>query len=157
MLGNTIWALLRHPSQLDEVRRDPGLMRAAVEESMRWESPVQSCTRHVARPVALHGVTLEPGATVQCMLGAANRDPAHFDEPDRFDVRRANAADHVSFGLGKHFCIGAGLARLEGWIALPMLFDALPSLALDPGRPSAPYGYEFRSTPTLHVRWDAPA
>jgi cytochrome P450 len=153
MLGNAIWALLRHSDQLEIVRRKPDAIRAAVEESMRWDAPVQSCTRHVARRVEMHGVALEPGATVQCMLGAANRDPSHFPDPDRFDIRRANASDHLGFGVGKHFCIGAGLARLEGWIALPMLFDALAGLVLDPDRPSAPRGYEFRSPPTLHVRW----
>jgi cytochrome P450 len=153
MLGNAIWALLRHSEQLEIVRRKPDAILAAVEESMRWDAPVQSCTRHVARRVEMHGVALEPGATVQCMLGAANRDPSHFPDPDRFDIRRANASDHLGFGVGKHFCIGAGLARLEGWIALPMLFDALAGLVLDPDRPSAPRGYEFRSPPTLHVRW----
>ncbi len=153
LLSNTIWALLTHPDQLELVRRDPALAQAAVEETLRWESPVQTLTRHVTRPAQLRGVAFQPGDTISCMVGAANRDPAFFPNPDTFDIRRENAAKNLSFGLGVHFCLGAPLARLEGTIALPLLFTRLPGLRLHPAYPTRPVGHEFRSPPTLYVQW----
>ena len=154
MLTNTLWALLSHPAQLATVRANPSLLPQAIEEALRWEPPVQSCTRFVTRPVVVQGVALSPGEMVQCMVGAANRDPEHFTDPDLFDLGRANARDHLSFAMGKHFCLGAALARLEGEIGLRLLLERLPGLRLDPARPSHPRGHEFRSPPTLHVRWE---
>lgn len=154
MLVNTLWALLSHPAQFEVVQSNPGLLIQAIEESLRWEPPVQSCTRFVTRPVVLHGVELAPGEMVQCMVGAANRDPQHFTNPDVFDLERTNARDHLSFATGKHFCLGAALARLEGESGLRILFERLSGLRLDLARPSSPEGHEFRSPPTLHVQWD---
>ncbi len=154
MLTNTLWALLSHPSQFAAVRANPALLPRAIEEALRWEPPVQSCTRFVTRPVVVQGVALSPSEMVQCMVGAANRDPEHFTDPDLFDLRRANDRDHLSFAIGKHFCLGAALARLEGEIGLSLLLERLPGLRLDPARPSSPRGQEFRSPPTLHVRWE---
>jgi cytochrome P450 len=154
MLLSTVWALLKHPAQFEAVRRDNRLTKMAVEEGLRWESPVQTCTRHLTRPATLQGLEIPAGETVQCMIGAANRDPAHFDHPDVFDIARPNAADHLAFAVGKHYCLGAALARLEGEIGLRILFERLPGLRLDPAHPSAPYGHEFRSPPELHVCWD---
>lgn len=151
---NVIWALLRHPDAMDAVRRSLVLLPRVVDEAMRWEPAVQSCTRHAVRHVELAGVTIAEGDTVQCMLGAANRDPTHFAEPDRFDFTRANAADHLSFGSGKHFCLGAALARAEVYAILTILLERFPALRADPDRPSAPVGYEFRSPPELHVILD---
>jgi len=148
---NVIWTLLRHPDALDAVRRDRTLLPRAVEEAMRWEPAVQSCTRHAARRVELGGASIAAGDTVQCMLGSANRDPAHFDDPDRYDLLRPNADDHLSFGSGRHFCLGAALARAEVLVVLETLLDRFPTLRADPERPSAPYGYEFRSPPELWV------
>jgi cytochrome P450 len=102
----------------------------------------------------VQGVALSSGDMVQCMVGAANRDPEHFTDPDVFDLGRANARDHLSFATGKHFCLGAALARLEGEFGLRLLLERLPGLRLDPARPSHPRGHEFRSPPTLHVQWD---
>jgi cytochrome P450 len=85
------------------------------------------------------------------MLGAANRDPEHFPDPDRYDITRANAGDHISFGSGKHFCLGAALARAEVQVTAERLLQRFPELRLDPDRPSAPRGFEFRAPPTLHV------
>jgi cytochrome P450 len=154
MLSNAVWALLKHPESCEEVRVGPsGLLMAAIEESLRWEPAVQSCTRHATREAEIGGVSIRRGETVQCMLGAANRDPARFPEPDRFDVHRGNASDHLAFGAGRHFCLGAPLARLEATIGLRALLDRLPELRLHPDRPSAPYGYEFRKPPTLDVIW----
>ncbi|HEY7123867.1 MAG TPA: cytochrome P450 [Ktedonobacterales bacterium] len=153
MFANTVWALLTHPEQFAAVRANPALLTQALEESLRWEPPVQTCTRHVARPAMIQGVELEPGETVQCLVGAANRDPAHFTNPDLYDIARQNARDHLSFAIGRHFCLGAALARLEGEIGLRILFDRLPDLRLAPERPSAPEGHEFRSPPTLYALW----
>lgn len=154
MLANTLWLLLTHPDQFAQVRRDPAIwMRPAIEEALRYESPVQTATRHVVAPTRLHGVDLAPGDTVQCLLGAANRDPAFFADPDRFDIGRANAEQHLAFGRGRHFCIGAALARLEGEIGLTQLIVRLPGLALDPAQTEAPYGHEFRAPRRLVVRW----
>jgi cytochrome P450 len=150
-LLDVIWTLLSHVDALAAVRRDPVMLSAAIEEAMRWEPAVQSCTRHVGTPTELAGVRLEPGAIVQCMLGAANRDPAHFPDPDRYDIRRANAGDHLSFGSGRHFCLGAALARAEVRLAVELLLSRYPTLRLDPDRPASPRGYEFRAPPTLHV------
>jgi cytochrome P450 len=148
---NVIWTLLRHPDVLASVRADRRLLTPAVEEAMRWEPAVQSCTRHLAVPTVLAGVPLAAGQTVQCMLGAANRDPAHFPDPDRYDPARSNAADHLSFGSGKHFCLGAALARAEVQVVLDVLLDRFPALRADPERPASPRGYEFRSPPALWV------
>jgi cytochrome P450 len=153
MILNATWSLLSHPSQFGQVLQDPDLLGAAIEESLRWEPPVQSCTRYATKRVTIRGIEIEESETVQCMISAANRDPRHFTEPDRFDIRRANAVDHLAFGAGSHFCLGAPLARLETHIALRQLFDRLPGLMLDAERPTSPRGYEFRKPPTLHVRW----
>jgi cytochrome P450 len=154
MLANTLWALLSHPDQHEAVRANPALLPQAIEEALRWEPPVQSCTRFVTRPVVVGGVTLSAGEMVQCMVGAANRDPQHFTDPDLFEPSRTNARDHLSFAIGKHFCLGAALARLEGEIGLHLLLERLPGLSLDTAHPSSPRGHEFRSPPTLQVRWE---
>lgn len=149
MLSNTIWALLKHPHQLAKVQERPSLIPAAIEEALRWESPVQSAMRFPVQDVVIHGVEIKRHEKIYCMLGAANRDPATFAEPDKFDIGRANASKHLSFAYGPHFCFGAPLARLEGVIGLSALFTRLPKLQLHPEFPTAPHGHEFRSTPTL--------
>jgi cytochrome P450 len=155
MLTNTLWALLSHPAQFAMVRANPVLLPQAIEEALRWEPPVQSCTRFITRPAVVQGVALSPGEMVQCMVGAANRDPEHFADPDVFDLERANARDHLSFAIGKHFCLGAALARLEGEIGLRLLLERLPGLRLDTAQPSSPRGHEFRSPPMLQVQWES--
>ncbi|MFK7804583.1 MAG: cytochrome P450 [Anaerolineae bacterium] len=151
MLSNTIWALLKHPQQLAEVKQSSKLLSAALEEAMRWESPVQAAMRFPVKDVVLHGVSIKRGEKIYCMLGAANRDPAFFEQPDQFDIHRPNVGKHLSFAYGPHFCIGAPLARLEGQIGLAMLFERFPDLHLIPESETAPFGHEFRSTPTLIV------
>lgn len=154
LITNTLWALLTHPEQLAEVRSDFSLLPGAIEETLRWESPVQTATRHITRDTTLAGVILRAGETLQCMLGAANRDAHYFDAPERFDIHRTNAGDHLGFGYGKHYCIGAGLARLEGQIGLRILLERLKNLRLYPDFPTQPQGHEFRTVPSLVVRWD---
>ncbi|MEM7346105.1 MAG: cytochrome P450 [Chloroflexota bacterium] len=153
MLSNTSWALLNHSQQGAELQSRPELMAGVVAESLRWESPVQAAMRFPTQDVILHGVEIKAGEKIYCMLGAANRDPAFFPEPDTFDIHRANANKHLSFAYGPHYCFGAPLALLEGEIGLSILFERLPTLKLHPDYPTAPYGHEFRSTPTLYVEW----
>ena len=88
---------------------------------------------------------------MQCMIGGANRDPEHFDNPDRFDIRRPNAGDHVSFGFGRHYCLGAALARVEARLAIRRLYARWPQIRLDAARDSSPRGHEFRKPPVLWV------
>jgi cytochrome P450 len=148
---NVLWSLLVHPHALARVRREPAALPRAIEEAIRWEPAVQSCTRHVAEPLEFRSVRLEAGDVVQCMIGAANRDPAHFADPDRFDIDRGNASDHLSFGSGAHYCLGAALARAEVRAVLSALLERYGTIELDPAQPSAPRGYEFRAPPVLSV------
>jgi cytochrome P450 len=135
LIGNGIVALLRHPDQLAALRADPGLTDGAVEELLRFDSPVQRISRIALADVELDGAMIAKGDRMWAMLGAANRDPEQFENPDMIDMtRRPNR--HVAFGYGIHFCLGAPLARLEGRLALRALIDSFPELtiAADPVR-----------------------
>jgi len=129
LIANGTLALLRNPDQLAILRREPELVPAAVEELLRYDSPVQLTSRMVTRETELDGHRLEPGQQIVVLLGAANRDPEVFPDPDRLDVRRENVR-HLSFGHGIHFCLGAQLARLEGAMAFEALVTRLPGLSL---------------------------
>lgn len=148
---NALWALLTHDDARSAVVRDDQALDAAIEESLRWEPAVQTCTRYATRAVTLRGVPIGEGDIVQCMIGAANRDPAHFADPDRFDITRANAGDHVSFGFGRHYCLGAALARLEMRLAIRSLLERWPHVRLHVERDSSPRGHEFRKPRALWV------
>jgi len=126
LIGNAVRTLLDHPAELAKVRADRSLVPLLVEEVLRYDSPVQVIPRQTAGEVELAGGKIPAGATVFLLLAAANRDERKFPEPDRFDVTR-NPQDHVAFGYGIHYCLGAPLARLEGRIALEsLLFDCPP-------------------------------
>jgi cytochrome P450 len=125
LIGNAVLSLLDHPDELAKVRADRASVPAVVEEVLRYDSPVQVVFRQTTQEVELEGGKLPAGATVLLLLGAANRDGRKFPEPDRFDVTR-NPQDHVGFGYGIHYCLGAPLARLEGRIALEALLFACP-------------------------------
>jgi cytochrome P450 len=129
LIGNGLLALLRHPEQLALLRREPERVPQAVEEMLRFDGPVQATVRVAKEPVELAGVAIGPGALVICGIGAANRDPAVFEDPDRFDVTRRQA-HHLAFGFGTHFCLGAPLARLEGEVAFRALLERFPRLEL---------------------------
>jgi cytochrome P450 len=120
-------ALLAHPEQLARVVAEPALIPALVEETLRFDGPVQFVTRRTTRDFTLHGQTLPAQSMVVVLLGSANRDERRFPEPDRFDVTR-DTRGHVAFGFGAHFCLGASLARLEATAALEALVPALPRL-----------------------------
>ena len=130
LIGNGIIQLLKHPDELARLRENPGLWSNAVEEVLRFDSPVQRTARVAMTPTELGGVSMPRGQLVVAILGGANRDPAVFKDPHRFDVARSNARDHLAFSAGVHFCLGAALARLEGEIGLRTLFERYPELAL---------------------------
>lgn len=128
-------ALLRHPEQLEAVRADRRLVPSAVEEMLRWVSPIKNMTRTAIEPVSLHGRTIEPGQQVLLMYPSANRDETVFDRPDVFDVRR-EPNDHVAFGFGAHLCLGNRLARAELAAMVDRVLDRLPDLRLaEPDQP----------------------
>lgn len=129
LIGNGTLALLRHPDQLRRLQRDPTLIRSAIEELLRYDSPVQRVTRIVVGQLEIGGYILGDGEFVSPVLSAANRDPDHFPDPDRLDLGRAHNR-HLSLGNGTHFCLGAPLARLEGEVAIGALVRQLPALRL---------------------------
>ena len=128
LIGNAILALLEHPRVLEAVRAAPSRIPALVEETLRYDSPVQLTLRRATCDVELAGVRVREGEVVALLLGSANRDEREFAKPDRFDPGRGAA--HLAFGYGTHFCLGAHLARLEARIALETLFDRFRSLEL---------------------------
>lgn len=154
MIANAILHLLGHADQLALVLADSTLAANAIEESLRLEPAAAVVDRYATRDVKLGGTTVRRGDLVVASIAGANRDPEAFVDPDRFDVRRENAGQHVAFAHGPHFCLGVHLARLETQIAVDRLLNRLPGLRLDPERPSAPRGLVFRKPPALHVLWD---
>jgi pimeloyl-[acyl-carrier protein] synthase len=130
LVGNGVLALLRHPDELGRLRVDPDLIGAAVEELLRYDSPVQARVRVARHDVELGGRRIAAGDRVMALLGAANRDPDRFLDPDRLDLSRPDNR-HLSFGYGIHFCTGAALARLEGAVAIGSLVRRFPRLELE--------------------------
>jgi cytochrome P450 len=129
LISNSIYTLLSHPDQLALLRANPELLPSAMEESLRFESPITRQPRLMKNDVKLHGKKLKKGEMAFQMLNAANRDPAYFKDPDKFDIRRTDNK-HLAFGLGIHFCVGAILARAEGLIAIGTIIKRMPNLAL---------------------------
>ena len=142
LIGNGTLALLRHPDQLQKLRENPGLIVTAVEELLRFDGPVQRTARIPSEDLTIGGRTIPKGEMVMPFLGAADRDPAQFPDPDRLDITRADNR-HIAFGMGIHFCLGAPLARMEGQIAINTLLARLPKLALATDQP------RFRQSLTL--------
>lgn len=130
LIGNGLRALLTHPDQLERLRQDPALIESAVEELLRFDGPVQLTGRVVLEDSVVAGVEMKAGNFVMLLLGAANRDPAQFPDPDRLDIGR-HPNQHLGFGRGIHFCLGAPLARLEGQIVFATLARRFPGLRLD--------------------------
>ncbi|MDE2779230.1 MAG: cytochrome P450 [Chloroflexota bacterium] len=129
LIGNGMLALLRHPEQLQRLRDNPGLLETATDELLRYDSPVQLDSRIAREPLEIGGKKIKPGQRVLCILGAANRDPAAFPDPDTLDIGRA-AGNHLAFGRGIHYCLGAPLARMEGRIAFEAMLSRYRSLSL---------------------------
>jgi cytochrome P450 len=132
LIANGLRALLCHPEQLHRLRDNPALIEGAIEELLRYDSPVQGVSRVARQEVRWHGQTIRPGDEVLVLLGAANRDPERFEEPARLDLGRA-VNPHLAFGLGIHYCPGAALARLEARLALLTLVQRFPGLRLAGG------------------------
>lgn len=128
LIGNAVVLLLQHPDQLAMLRGNPELWPDAVEEVLRFDSPVQMTSRTAACDLEIAGQHFGAHETVALLLGGANRDPEIFPHPERFDITRANAKDHLAFSSGVHACLGASLARMEATIALRALFDRFPDL-----------------------------
>ena len=155
LIANAVLALLTHPEELERLRRDPALVSAAVEELLRYESPVErTITRWAATDVELGGRVIERGHLVIAVLGSANRDASRFPNADKLDLDREDVR-HVGFGRGKHFCLGAPLARIEAEIALTTLLRRLPGLRLatEPGELAYRPIPLFRSLVALPVAW----
>jgi cytochrome P450 len=130
LLGNGLYLLLRHREQMELLKRQPELWPGAIEEMLRFESPVQLGTFRVAPlPLEIHWIVVDAGSSVTAVIGAANRDPEQFPDPDRFDITRTPNR-HLAFGMGPHRCLGAALARTEARIGFTRLFERLPNLGL---------------------------
>ncbi|WP_313811845.1 cytochrome P450 [Glutamicibacter sp.] len=154
VLATTVWALLSNPAQRDAVLRDPSLFARAFEESVRWVAPIGMYPRETTQELVLEGVRLPAGARLGVVLGAANRDPQVFSDPEEFNIFREKKP-HLAFGGGVHFCAGTWIARAQvAQIALPELFRCLPHLKLDPQSPSTDAGWVFRGMTKMPVVWD---
>jgi cytochrome P450 len=134
LIGNAVLALLQHPSQLSKLLAEPNLVRSAVEEVLRYDTPVMQGSRIATEAMQIGGCPVAAGQTINAMLYAANHDPEVHPDPKRFDIERPDKR-HNSFGGGAHFCLGAPLARAEAQIALSMLFERFPKLRLRTDRP----------------------
>jgi cytochrome P450 len=156
MIANAFLHLLSNRDQLARVEADRALLQNAVEESLRLEPSAAVIDRYATRDTELGGAPISERELVTLSLAGANRDPAVFADPDRFDVRRENARLHLAFAQGPHVCIGMHLARLEAHTAVGLVLDRLPGLRLDPARPAAARGLVFRKPPELHVLWPSP-
>ena len=154
MTTTLFWHLLTNPGQLAEVRADRSLATNAVEESLRLEPAAARVDRYATADAELAGASISRGDLVIVSLTAADRDPATFRDPDRFDLTRANAKAHLAFAQGPHACVGIHLARLETLSALDAVLDDWPGIRIEPDA-TPPTGVIFRKPRRLPVRWDA--
>lgn len=135
LIGNGLYTILRHPQEWEKLRNNPALLQSAIEEMLRYESPVARQPRLIKEDVELGGKKMLKGQVAFQMLNAANRDPDHFPDPDKFDIERKNNR-HVAFGLGIHLCVGAGLARTEGQEVFKAVMERLPNIRLASEKPA---------------------
>jgi pimeloyl-[acyl-carrier protein] synthase len=150
LIGSGTLALLEHPDQLDLLRNQPSLVRGAVEECLRYQPSAQMTGRLALEDVEIGGKTIRKGNRVMVSLGAANRDPEVFPDPDRFDISRPNLRQ-IAFGGGIHFCLGAALARIEAQVALGTLVQRMPSLRLSGEKPRWRESFSLRGLEYLRV------
>ncbi|KJS09440.1 MAG: hypothetical protein VR73_02340 [Gammaproteobacteria bacterium BRH_c0] len=155
-LANVISLLLERPALLEEVRSDRSLVKAAMEEAMRYEGAVSIVPRITLQDTEVAGVKIPAGSGVSMLVGAANRDPAVHENPDEYDIRVKRSKQAMSFGFGHHMCMGMPLAKIEMEIAINAILDYLPNLRLDPkGGYEGIRGIQFRSPTAIPVLWDA--
>ena len=154
LIGNGLLTLLRNPAALAQLRDDPSIIEAAVEELLRYESPSQHTARIAPEDCELGGKTIRKGSAVMAVMAAANRDPARFADPDTLDLTRKDNR-HLAFGWAAHFCFGAPLARMEGQIAFATLLRRLPDLALDDQKLVWRENLGLRGLKALHVSFRA--
>ncbi|MEM6416030.1 MAG: cytochrome P450 [Pseudomonadota bacterium] len=153
LILNTMYAVLSFAGIRSAVIDDFDRLPSIIEESVRWLSPVQSATRHAARDIEIAGTKIKKGDTVNCMLGAANRDPKVFFDPADFKLDRPNIKQHIGFATGPHVCLGNHLARLQGEIAIKRLLKRLPDVRLTDPEKITIKGYEFRQPNRLDLSW----
>ena len=153
LIGNAVLSLLNHPDELAKIRSDRSLVPALIEEVLRYDSPVQAMFRRTAQEVELEGGKIPAGQNVFLLLGSANRDERQFPEPARFDIAR-NPQDHVAFGYGIHYCLGAPLARLEGRNALESLLFECPPFTCAIEQVEQITSMVVRGPQTLPLRFD---
>ncbi len=153
LIGNAMLALFRNPAQLERVQRDLTLIDKVIDETLRYDSPIQLVARLAVQDSVVAGVSIPRGSIVAVLLASANRDARQFDDPDRFDIDRPTPA-HLAFGFGNHYCIGASLARLEGSIALEMILTRLRGLSLCVDEVERHGSFLVRGPSTLPVRFD---
>jgi len=154
VIGNGLWALLRNPIQMQKLMQNPALIPDAVEELMRYDTPLQLFRRWVLEDMEYCGFHFRQGDELGFMFGAANRDPARFSNPNGLDITREDNA-HISFGGGVHYCLGAPLARLELQIAFQTLLNRLPKLRLVGAAPTFKDAYVIRGLHELRLTFDA--
>ena len=154
-IGNTVKLLFEHPQVFEEVSANPSLIPALIEESLRFESPFQFMPRRATRDTELRGTPIPKGSRVLALIGAANRDPRHFPDPDGFDIHR-DTQGHLAFGYGIHFCLGSHLARLEARVALEELLPALAGCTLADGGVAYGDSYITRGPLRLEVVRSSP-
>jgi cytochrome P450 len=150
LIGNGMWLLLTHPKALAQLRTNPALVPSAIEEMLRFEGPIQLNNRRLTAPMALGGKTLVDGTSITISIGGANRDPAQFPDPDKFDVAR-KPNRHLAFGQGDHACSGMNVARMEGRVAFSRLLARFPKIELA-GEPERDRRIRFRGFRKLPVR-----
>ena len=155
LIGNGTLALGRNPDQFDALKRNPAMLPRAIEEMLRYDGPVQSTVRFAKEPVQLGGTEIPAGAFALMIVAAANRDPAQFKDPEKFDITR-DPNEHVAFGEGIHFCIGAPLARMEARVTFEAMLERFPRLRLkDPAmKPAYKGSYFLRGLESLPLAID---
>jgi hypothetical protein len=150
LIGNGLYTLLKHPEETSELREKPEIIRSAVEELLRFESPVQFTARVLKEDIEICGQRIPKRWSILCMLGAANRDPKQFKDPNQLNLKRLNN-QHLAFSAGPHFCIGSQLARLEGQIAIQNLVQRYPKMKLSGPKPEWASTFGFRGLKSLQV------
>lgn len=151
LIGNGLLALLRHPEQMERLRKDPSLIPGAVEEFLRYDGPLQFMYREAAEDLQIREKSIRKGQLVYTMFASANRDPERFPDPERFDISRRGADHHMAFGQGLHYCLGAPLARMEAQVAFAAILRRLPNLRLETDRLEYQDNLELRGLKSLPV------